>query len=177
MSTFYRFTVLAALILLFNPFAARSQAQDLPTPPVPPRLAHRSVVVERPAVVPQGTDEQPAAEAEADSEAVYVIPSDPYGFVHILNAYRASAGLPPVAYDPNLSAWASQNNAVQCRKGIGHHVNPGCFQNCGWNYASAWEVANGWLHSPGHRDNMLQPGITHFGIAYGPGPYWTLNAR
>lgn len=175
MSTFYRFTVLAALILSSNLLAARSQAQDLPMPPVPSRLAHRSVVVERPTVVPWDADDQPAD--GADSQAVYVMPSDPYGFINILNSYRASAGLAPVAYDPNLSAWASQNNAVQCNKGIGHHVNPGCFQNCGWNYTSAWEVANGWLHSPGHRDNMLRPGITRFGIAYGPGPYWTLNAR
>ncbi len=175
MSTFYRFIVLAALILSSNLFATRSQAQDLPTPPVPPRLAHRSVVAERPTVLPGAVNEQPAA--EADSEAVYVIPADPYGFTQILNAYRASAGLPPVYYDETLSAWASQNNAAQCRRGIGHHVNPGYFQNCGWNYASAWEVANGWLHSPGHRDNMLRPGISRFGIAYGPGPYWTLNAR
>jgi hypothetical protein len=103
--------------------------------------------------------------------------SDPYGFAAILNGYRARAGLPPVAYDPNLSAWASQNNAAQAHRGIGHHVMAGCLQNCGWNYSNAAEVAQGWMHSPGHRANMLAPSITRFGIAYGPGPYWTLNAR
>ena len=103
--------------------------------------------------------------------------SDPYGFTAILNRLRASAGLHPVAYDPELSSWASQNNAVQCRRGIGHHVNPCGVQNCGWNYADASSVAQGWMHSPGHRQNMLSPSITHFGIAFGPGPYWTLNAR
>jgi hypothetical protein len=180
MSTFPRFfAVFAALVLSSSLFSAWSFAQDLPTPPIPSRLAHRSIVAERPPAPVNQAREQPAAEAEADSQDTlyYVLPSDPYGFSRILNAYRASAGLPPVAYDPNLSAWASQNNAAQSRKGIGHHVNPGCFQNCGWNYASAWDVANGWLHSPGHRANMLQPGITRFGIAYGPGPYWTLNVR
>lgn len=111
----------------------------------------------------------------AYSQPVYS--GDPYGFLNILNHYRASVGLHPVAYDPNLSAWASQNNAVQCRRGIGHHVSPNCLQNCGWNYQSASEVAAGWLRSPGHRDNMLSPSITRVGIAYGPGPYWTLNAR
>ncbi len=104
-------------------------------------------------------------------------PADPYGFAQVLNHYRAMAGLPPVAYDPNLSSWASQNNAAQCRRGIGHHVNPNCFQNCGWNQDSVMSVAREWMSSPGHRRNMLSPSIRSFGIAYGPGPYWTMNAR
>jgi uncharacterized protein YkwD len=102
---------------------------------------------------------------------------DPYGFTAILNRLRAAAGLHPVACDPDLSSWASQNNAAQCRRGIGHHVNPCGVQNCGWNYANADAVARGWMNSPGHRQNMLSPSITRFGIAFGPGPYWTLNAR
>lgn len=102
---------------------------------------------------------------------------DPYGFAAILNSQRAAAGLHPLAYDPDLSAWAGQNNAAQCRRGIGHHINPNCIQNCAWNHQSAPEVAQGWMRSPGHRRNMLSPSVTRFGIAYGPGPYWTLNAR
>jgi uncharacterized protein YkwD len=125
-----------------------------------------------PAVEASAYDAQPAA-APAASYAY----GDPYGFLNILNNYRASMGLQPVAFDPNLTAWASQNNAVQSRRGIGHHVNPNCFQNCGWNHSSAWGVFQGWLDSPGHRRNMLSPSITRVGIAYGPGPYWTLNAR
>lgn len=102
---------------------------------------------------------------------------DPYGFCSILNNYRASAGLPPVAYDVELSAWASQNNLAQNSYGLGHHVNPGCLQNSGWNYADASSLAVGWINSPAHRDTLLSTAITRFGIAYGPGPYWTLNAR
>jgi len=104
-------------------------------------------------------------------------PADPYGFAVILNQLRASAGLHPLLYDPDLSAWASHNNAAQCRRGLGHHVNPSCFQNCAWNYADVVSVVQGWMNSPGHRANLLTPSATHFGIAYGPGPYWTLNAR
>jgi hypothetical protein len=84
--------------------------------------------------------------------------------------------LSPASYDPSLSSWAVQNNAAQCRHGIGHHVVPNCCQNSGWNYTSAEDVAVGWMNSPGHRATMLMPGMTRFGIAYGPGPYWTLNA-
>jgi hypothetical protein len=101
---------------------------------------------------------------------------DPYGFAAILNRFRASMGLRPAAYDPNLSSWASQNNAAQNSRGLGHHINPGGYQNCGWNYANAESVASGWMNSPGHRQNMLQPNMSRFGIAFGPGPYWTMNA-
>lgn len=86
-------------------------------------------------------------------------------------------GLPAVAYDPNLSAWASQNNAAQCSRGLGHHVMPQCLQNCGWNVSDAWSAATMWMNSPAHRDNMLSPTIRRFGIAFGPGPYWTMNAQ
>jgi hypothetical protein len=101
---------------------------------------------------------------------------DPYGFTYVLNRIRASHGLPPVCYDTDLSSWAAHNNVAQCRQGIGHHVVPNCCQNSGWNYASAEEVASGWMNSPGHRATMLMPSMTRFGIAYGPGPYWTMNA-
>jgi hypothetical protein len=102
--------------------------------------------------------------------------SDPYGFATILNQHRAAAGLPPLAYDSDLSAWASQNNAAQSHRGIGHHVCPNCHQNCAWNVTDPASVAEEWMNSPGHRANMLSPSVSRFGIAYGPGPYWTMNA-
>jgi hypothetical protein len=107
-----------------------------------------------------------------------IVPStDPYGFAAILNQHRAAAGLAPLVYDHDLSAWAAQNNVVQSEKGIGHHVTANCFQNCAWNTPDAASTADEWMHSRGHRANMLTSAATHFGIAYGPGPYWTMNAR
>jgi hypothetical protein len=103
--------------------------------------------------------------------------TDPYGFHHIINRIRAEAGLPALAYDHDLSAWAAQNNAEQSARGMGHHVNPNCHQNCAWNTPDAASVAEAWMESRGHRANMLAPWITTFGIAFGPGPYWTMNAR
>lgn len=126
--------------------------------------------------------EAPAEAAPAVAEAApaydaYAAGGDPYGFTAILNRIRASAGLHPLAYDPTLSSWAQQNNAEQCRHGLGHHFNPAGIQNCAYNYTDANSTAQGWMNSPGHRSNMLSPSATHFGIAFGPGPYWTLNAR
>jgi Cysteine-rich secretory protein family len=102
---------------------------------------------------------------------------DPYGFADILNRIRAGVGLPPAVYDPNLSSWAAQNNVAQSNQGLGHHINPNCYQNCGWNYPDAESAAAGWMNSPPHRETMLLANMSRFGIAYGPGPYWTMNAQ
>ncbi|MCA1686714.1 MAG: CAP domain-containing protein [Planctomycetia bacterium] len=103
--------------------------------------------------------------------------ADPYGFAAILNAHRASAGLPPLAYDHDLSTWAARNNAEQASRGLGHHVNPNCYQNSCWNAPDAQATSEEWMNSPAHRANMLSPNVSRFGIAYGPGPYWTMNAQ
>ncbi|MDB5353444.1 MAG: hypothetical protein JWN86_4691 [Planctomycetota bacterium] len=155
-------TRIASTILIFISSASMIRAQDGPI-----RIASR---VKR--ALHPSTPVVPETALQAPSHG-----GDPYGFAAILNSYRASAGLRPLAYDPDLSAWASNNNAAQCRHGIGHHINPNCIQNCAWNHQSAQEVAQGWMRSPGHRRNMLSSSATRFGIAYGPGPYWTLNAR
>jgi len=128
-------------------------------------------------VAPEAEGTPAEANPEVQTYQDYAAGCDPYGFTNVLNSIRASAGLHPLAYDPDLSAWASQNNAEQCRLGLGHHVNPSCFQNCAYNYGDANSAAAGWMDSPGHRRNMLSPSATRFGIAFGPGPYWTLNAR
>ncbi len=137
------------------------------------RTAHLSIPDTVTAKLLSPAPEAPPAPSAPATEAS----GDPYGFAAILNNYRASAGLPPVAYDPNLSNWASQNNAAQTRRGLGHHVNPNCFQNCAWNCTDIWSAATSWMNSAGHRQNMLSPSISRFGIAYGPGPYWTMNAQ
>lgn len=125
----------------------------------------------------RNADHQVRLTEEEPEPPVAAAPSDPYGFANILNQFRASAGLHGLAYDPNLSSWAASNNAAQSSRGLGHHVLPNCFQNCGWNAPDAYTAAVMWMNSPAHRDNMLRPGATRFGIAYGPGPYWTMNAQ
>lgn len=148
--------------------AAEAVAQDVPVEPAPAVEAMQAAVEPAPATI------EPAPAHEQGYEyASY----DPYGFTHVLNRIRASAGLHPLSYDASLSSWAQQNNAEQCRLGLGHHVNPTGTQNCAYNYGDAGSAAQGWMNSPGHRENMLSPTATSFGIAFGPGPYWTLNAR
>ena len=122
--------------------------------------------------------EEAAPVVPAATPAAAVAPTaDPYGFAAYLNTFRASAGLPPLAYDPDLSSWAARNNSAQKSRGLGHHINPNCFQNCAWNTTNAASTADQWVASAGHRDNMLTRTARTYGIAFGPGPYWTLNLR
>ena len=157
------FAVALMLGLVVPPLAAGSAPDVHPVPIRDDALGHAlfEILPEPPVLEPSPTP--PSA--------------DPYGFDAILNSYRASAGLAPLRYDPDLTAWASQNNAAQSTRGLGHHILPGCLQNCGWNQSSIWAIASSWMNSPGHRQNLLSPSATRFGIAYGPGPYWTMNAR
>src|SRR5262249_11677504 len=115
-------------------------------------------------------------ELPAASAAPAATPAgDPYGFGAMLNAYRASAGLSAVAYDPGLSAWAAQNNAAQQTRGLGHHINPGMLQNAGMGYATVQAAFAGWRGSPGHNAAMLAR-VTSYGI-HRLGIWWTLNLR
>lgn len=174
MSPIFRYGAPALLLIIF---AAPLHAQEPTGGPLARlvgrlrshRCAPAPAAAHTPCSAPRAASPQAAA---SDCSG-----GDPYGFTTIVNRLRARAGLCPVAYDPELSSWASQNNSEQCRRGLGHHVNPCCFQNCGWNYADASSVAQGWMDSPGHRQNLLAPQVQRFGIAYGPGPYWTFNAR
>ncbi|HKM52524.1 MAG TPA: CAP domain-containing protein [Isosphaeraceae bacterium] len=180
MSIFTRPTVIAFGMILVST-ASTLPAQEVSGGPLSRFLTRirqhhcTSGYVYQEAAAPAAVAPLPDATAAADCECQEG--ADPYGFGTILNRHRADAGLQPVSYDPDLSSWAGQNNVAQCHRGLGHHVHPCGVQNCGWNYADAQSVAQGWMNSSGHRQNMLSPSITRFGIAYGPGPYWTLIAR
>jgi len=154
------------LIVIWASMTTPSTAQEPGGGPLSRLLgrfrAHHAATVPNTAVMPTAQAE-PTAGAAAD--CVCESGADPYGFAAILNQLRARAGLHPLSYDPELSSWASQNNAVQCHRGIGHHVNPCGVQNCGWNYGDANSVAQGWMNSPGHRANILRTDYSEIGVA------------
>ncbi len=125
----------------------------------------------QPTTVTQPVAVQPTV-VQPQPQPVYY--GDPYGFTAWLNSTRAQYGLPAVGFDPNLAAWASQNNAQQNARGMGHHVmGPARRQNSAMgSYAS---VPGMWMASPAHRAALLDPTIRFIGIA-GAGAYWTYNA-
>lgn len=96
------------------------------------------------------------------------------GFTSWLNSVRAGYGLSPVGDDPNLCAWAAQNNAQQAARGVGHFVmGPARRQNSA--VGSYESIGAMWLSSPAHRAALLDPTIRWIGVA-GFGAYWTYNA-
>jgi uncharacterized protein YkwD len=117
----------------------------------------------------------PAAAKPAVTEPAVAVPAtDPYGFTNWLNATRASYGLPPVGYDPNLASWAHVNNTHQNAYGMGHHVmGPARRQNSAMG--AYGNVPGMWMSSPAHQAALLDPSIQWIGIA-GLGAYWTFNA-
>jgi uncharacterized protein YkwD len=97
--------------------------------------------------------------------------------VPLLNATRRAHGLGPVAGDAGLVDWARRNNEAQLDEGIGHWViPPGCRQNCAYGYPDVPTLLDGWMASPGHRANLLEPSITRVGL-HRLGSWWTYNAR
>ena len=109
-----------------------------------------------------------------------------------INEFRAHKGLPILQMNPILSAEAAQHSADMAahRVAFGHegfanrmqHVHKKIqtaqdgAENVAYNYHTAKIVADGWIHSPGHRRNILghynQTGI---GIVYDKlgRPYYT----
>lgn len=174
-------------LLLSAFFVPAASAQDS-SPSLLSRLAHRvrhAVGRDHDQVQPATVAAQPAYEyayvptqpVESASAWSGGYGSDPYGFANVLNRIRSAAGLRPLAYDSSLSSSARRNNVMQSIRGLGHFVNAGTAQNSAYNYDDAESVAAGWMNSPGHRANMLSPTASSFGIAFGPGPYWTMNTR
>ncbi|RWH79340.1 MAG: CAP domain-containing protein [Mesorhizobium sp.] len=102
--------------------------------------------------------------------------------VGTLAGIRASAGLEPLVPDPQLEQAALQQSGYMARGGRMTH-------STGWGKgfaarvkgngiagAAAENIAEGrfdqrklfdiWMHSAGHRRNMLDPRFTRFGLAY-----------
>ena len=120
----------------------------------------------------QQTTYQTPTTYQQTTQATYY--GDAWGFTAWLNGVRAQYGLPAVGYDGNLEAWASQNNAHQAARGLGHYVmGPARRQN---SAMSGGLPSAMWMASPGHRSALLDPTIRNIGLAFN-GNYWTFNAN
>ncbi|MBB3934405.1 CAP domain-containing protein [Aureimonas phyllosphaerae] len=109
-----------------------------------------------------------------------------------VNAFRAENGLKPLTVDERLmAAAAAQSEAMARRDKMDHAVDgalPGRVERVGYRwgttaeniargYKTYDEAMVGWIHSPGHRKNLLNPNVTQIGFAGAqvpgnPRPYW-----
>jgi uncharacterized protein YkwD len=112
----------------------------------------------------------------------------------LLNEERARQGLGSVSCDEPGLAVARAHSKDMCERGYFSHTTPdglspwdrlaaggvtysAAGENIAAGYATAQEVHDGWMNSPGHRSNMLgafnRTGIGAHRCATGYGTYWT----
>jgi len=112
-----------------------------------------------------------------------------------INFERQQNAVPPLTMDPDLRAVARAHSQDMVDRDFFSHVNPDGLDpfdrmlNAGITYLSAGEniayvygypdpVATaiaGWMQSPGHRQNILNPSFTHTGLGIAekaPGEYY-----
>jgi len=121
------------------------------------------------------------------------VPAGAIADLHVAtDAARAAHGLPPLRPDPGLARAATAHAFENARRGVLDHGSPDparatpadrvalagvALVEIGENLARipgasvARRAVDGWLASPPHRRNLLDPGFTHvgFGVADGPG--------
>ena len=111
-----------------------------------------------------------------------------------LNGQRVATGLGGLAVNQELTN-AAQRHAcdVAATNRFGHTGSDGsapdarvrqsgystCLtaENVAWGYSDPGQVVQGWMQSPGHRRNMLHPGVAEYGVGLAQGadgPVWVL---
>ncbi len=93
----------------------------------------------------------------------------------LINRYRQQHGLAPLAMTNDLVSIADQHTAeMAARRRLSHdgfrerfdRTNARiCVENVGWNFPFPEAQLDGWRASPGHHRNLLEPKITHMGLA------------
>ena len=132
-------------------------------------LGTGSVSVERGSARPEART-APAANAMAES------------IVAAMNRERAAHGLGPLRLEPRLTLAAEDRVQDMMRKHYFDHVSPDGVSPFTWvrargyryrmvgenlalGYRGSASIVNGWMNSPGHRENILQSGFDEVGIA------------
>ncbi|MFH8984609.1 CAP domain-containing protein [Streptomyces varsoviensis] len=159
-----------------------------------PRADHGAS--DRAAPPPRTGDAAPApatpgkpAEAPADADRVAAARGQ---VLALVNQERAKAGRAPVTASGPLDALAGAFSQDMARRGFFAHTDPDGKspwdraakrgvknlggENIARGQADAKAVMDTWMHSPGHKANILNPDYKKLGIGvhFGPGgPYWT----
>ena len=97
----------------------------------------------------------------------------------LINSYRVSRGLSPLAPHRTLQALARQHSQYQAtRNTLGHDgfrqrsakakaagLSLVCTENVGHNYQNAQHLFLGWRNSAAHRTNLLRPNLRYAGVS------------
>ncbi|CAG8461860.1 12616_t:CDS:2 [Ambispora gerdemannii] len=103
----------------------------------------------------------------------------PQTMLDLVNAERKKAGVGALVLDDRLNSAAQKHSDYQAKiKQMTHDDAAGdlgtritkegfswsaCGENVAWNQKSEQDVMNAWMHSSGHKANILSSTFTHFG--------------
>lgn len=168
-----------------------------PPPPVPSQNAPTPIPTRAPVPAPIPVPvpvPQPAAPAQAPSSGATQVPAELQQVLDDTNRQRAAAGLSPLSFTPELNRVASDRSKDMVTRHYFEHVDPDGhdpfyhMQQDGVNFMTAGEniamgqptanaVVDAWMHSAGHRANILNPNFHHIGIGVARNAngqlYWT----
>ncbi|UOQ95290.1 CAP domain-containing protein [Halobacillus shinanisalinarum] len=176
--------------VLFNP--EQIPADQQPSQPAQPE---ESTQQEQPAAQApqsgQGSTEASPAPSEVEANATSSYEEE---VVQLVNEERAKEGLAPLEMHNRLSDLARMKSQDMADKGYFSHTSPTygspfdmmkqydfSYSTAGENIAAGQrtpqEVVEGWMNSPGHRENIMNESFTHIGVGYveggSYGTYWT----
>ncbi|WP_291851348.1 CAP domain-containing protein [Bradyrhizobium sp.] len=96
-----------------------------------------------------------------------------------ISAFRRAHGLKPVKLDARLNAAALKQAQAMAASGSVSHSAAGSFssrmaplrksqaaENIGAGFLTFAEMLKQWQNSPGHRANLLLPGVSRVGVAF-----------
>ncbi len=187
-----------------RPGGPATRAASSPPAAVPAREQphERPLKAERPqrALAAQEKPQAPSltAAAQRDVTTGQALSSDPRGGVQqqaleLVNQNRRRGGCGNLSVDRRLVEAANRHAADMARRGYFAHESPNGdragervddagyrWKRFGENIArgqdSVYEVVNGWMHSPEHRENIMDCGLHEVGVglAFSPDrtPYW-----
>jgi hypothetical protein len=134
-----------------------------------------------------GADEAPADEAPAEDAgaAASGLSAVEQEIFDTLNATRADAGLSELTLSADISAGARDYSCTMAETGVFEHADIAAAGVNGENIAtgqqSAAQVHQGWMESPGHRDNRMSDRWTEYGVGVceddSGRPYYTERFR
>lgn len=97
----------------------------------------------------------------------------------LINSYRTSRGLRPLAESGTLKALARQHSRYQAARGSMTHagfrqrsaqakaagLSIVCSENVGVGYRTPQQLFSGWRNSPGHNTNLLRPKLRYAAVS------------
>lgn len=133
-----------------------------------------------------------------DPSAVVITPQDPVlaEALRETNVWRAGLGLPALTWDTRAAEAARHHSEdLAAQDSLSHHGSDGSnpktrmrdagyptvwwAENAAAGYPTAKDVVWGWMNSPAHAANVLNPQATDVGIAVAYSadgtPYWTMD--